>query len=83
MSALPAEEKPEMIINVHPISYQATSYDMLTKPKTVIYVTTHDETSKTRKFPYPVQLIYPDHQEAASILAPEEHLYPITYEPKR
>lgn len=76
------DEKPEMVINVHPISYQATSYDMLTKPKTVIYVTTHDETPKTRKYPYNLQPQAYDHQEvAAAASGPEEHLYPLTYEP--
>ncbi|KAL7300007.1 hypothetical protein TKK_0007319 [Trichogramma kaykai] len=34
--------KPETIINVHPISYQASSIDLPTKPKAIMFFTSHD-----------------------------------------
>jgi hypothetical protein len=65
------------------MSYQATSFDMNTKPKTVVYVTSH-ETMVTKKFPYQYYqpAVYEHSMEpvAVSEVHPEEHRYPILYE---
>ncbi|KAJ8687021.1 hypothetical protein QAD02_022815 [Eretmocerus hayati] len=78
--------RPEMVINVHPISYQATTLDSFEKPKTVIYVTSHDMAKAQQlNYDYYQPSVY-DHQETPYIL-PEhvdynhyEQQYPLLYE---
>ncbi|XP_031787257.1 RNA polymerase II degradation factor 1-like [Nasonia vitripennis] len=78
--------QPETVINVHPVSYQTTSYDALTNPKTIVYVTSH-ETTRTRKVPFPYyQPQVFEHTEAAPVVLPEHtepYPYPIFYEPQQ